>query len=98
MSGVKIAKRFHQEIIRGGFAVIAGKIRAWIEHRTKPGVLAAFVGVPGEGDAPLQRPPATRLCASLDEAKQWIETEARAIGVPIEWASGPHAPLANAAD
>jgi hypothetical protein len=61
-------------------------------------VLAAFIGVPGEGDAPLQRLPATRLCASLDEARQWVEAEAMAIGVSVEWVSGASAPEANAAD
>jgi len=30
--------------------------------------------------------PATRLCASLDEARQWVESETRALGgVPVEW-------------
>jgi hypothetical protein len=38
--------------------VITGKLRAWIEHCTKQGVLAAFIGVPEEGDAPLRRLPA----------------------------------------
>jgi hypothetical protein len=78
--------------------VIAGKIRAWIEHCTKDGVLAAFVGVPGEGDPPLQRLPATRLCVSLDEAKKWVEAEAMAIGVPVEWVSQACTPETNAAD
>jgi hypothetical protein len=67
--------------------MITGKIRAWIEHCcAKQGVLAAFIGVPSEGDAPLRRPPATRLCASLAEAKKWVESEAQALGgVPVEW-------------
>lgn len=68
--------------------MITGKIRAWIEHCTKQGVLAVFISVPDEGDAMPQRSPAIRLCASLDEAKQWIETEARELGVPVEWGSG----------
>ena len=78
--------------------MITGKIRAWIEHCTKQGVVAAFIGVPGEGDVPLQRLPATRLCTSVAEAKQWVDTEARALGVPVEWVSGASVPEASAAD
>jgi hypothetical protein len=74
--------------------VIEGKIRAWIEHCSKQGVLAAFVGVPGEGGVPLARLPATRLCASPEEARRWVETEARALGVPVEWVGRPCAPEA----
>jgi hypothetical protein len=70
--------------------MITGKIRAWIEHHCpKRGVLVAFIGMPSEGDPPLQRLPATRLCASLGEAKRWVESEARALGgVPVEWVDG----------
>jgi hypothetical protein len=44
--------------------------------------LASFVG----GGA-TKRSPATQLCGSSDEARQWIEGEAAQIGVPIEWLS-----------
>ena len=74
--------------------MITGKLRAWIEHCTKQGVLAAFIGVPEEGDARLRRLPATRLCASIDEARRWVEAEARTLGVPVEWVSGPCTPEA----
>ena len=51
--------------------MITGKIRARIEHCcAKQSVLAAFIGVHSEGDAPLRRPPATRFCASLVET--WL--------------------------
>jgi hypothetical protein len=65
-----------------------GKLRAWIE--TKGGtVCAAFVGVPnGATHQHLSRPPATRSCTSSDEARRWIEAEAAALGLPIEWGSG----------
>jgi hypothetical protein len=69
--------------------VITGKLRAWIEHCTKEGLLAAFIGMPEEGDPPLGRLPATRLCASLEEARRWVEAEARALGVSVEWVGGP---------
>jgi hypothetical protein len=86
-SGAKIAETFQQETTGGFLAMITGKLRAWIEHHCpKRGVLAAFIGIPGEGDTPLQRLPATRFCASLDEARRWVEGEARALGdVPVEW-------------
>jgi hypothetical protein len=59
---------------------LSGKLLAWIE----PGdneheFVAAFVG----GDTP-DRAPATRLCATPDEAREWVETEADAIGVPVQ--------------
>ena len=65
---------------------------AWGE----PGVLAAFIGM-AEGTAPSRRPPATRFCASPDEAKQWVESEARAFGVPVEWVGGGFAPEGDVA-
>jgi hypothetical protein len=83
-----------QETAGEVLAVITGKIRAWIEHHCpNRGVLAAFIGMPGEGDMPLQRLPATRLFASLDEARRWVDDEARALGgVPVEWVDGTTAP------
>lgn len=74
--------------------MITGKLRAWIEHCTKPGVLVAFIAVPEEDGAPLPRLPATRLCASLEEARRWVVAEAQMLGVPVEWMSGPCAPEA----
>jgi hypothetical protein len=60
---------------------LSGKLLAWIE----PGgdddeLVAAFVG----GGAP-DRAPATRVCATPDEAREWVETEAYALGVPVHW-------------
>jgi len=54
---------------------------AWVKQHGDREFLASFVG----GDA-TKRPPATQLCGSSDEARQWIEGEA-ALGVPIEWLS-----------
>jgi hypothetical protein len=67
-----------------------GRLRAWVEMREgKPGVLAAFVGVPPGSETPLRRLPATRHCTSHSEARQWVEDEARALGgVAVEWVSG----------
>ena len=68
-----------------------GRLRAWIEtHKDKPGVVAAFVGVPPGSNISLRRLPATKYCASKAEAKQWVEGEAQAIGgVPVEWVKEP---------
>ena len=62
-----------------------GKLRAWIE--TEGGTLcAAFVGVPNAPErSHSSRLPATRSCASMDEARRWIESEAAALGLPVEW-------------
>ena len=66
-----------------------GRLRAWIETRgDRPGVVAAFVGVPPDSDTPVRRLPATRHCASHSEAKRWVESEALALGdVEVEWVS-----------
>jgi hypothetical protein len=56
------------------------KLLAWVEPQNDK-VTAAFVA----GLAP-RRPPATRRCVSVGEARQWVEREANALGgVPIEW-------------
>lgn len=56
-----------------------GTLHAWIaSHEDK--LLAAYVG----RDAPC-RAPATRGCATLDEARRWVEQEAAALGVTVEW-------------
>ncbi|HUC17028.1 MAG TPA: hypothetical protein VMA37_04985 [Acetobacteraceae bacterium] len=57
-----------------------GTLLAWIERRGDE-FLAALVGAP-VADI---RPPATRLCASSAKARQWIEDEAAALGLPIQW-------------
>lgn len=57
----------------------AGKLCAWVEKRCDR-FLAAFVGE----DASM-RAPATRLCISQDEARRWVEAEAAAFGLPVQW-------------
>jgi hypothetical protein len=56
------------------------KLLAWIESRNGE-CTAAFVSVPTAS----RRAPATYSCASPDEARAWIEGEAVALGVPVEW-------------
>jgi hypothetical protein len=59
------------------------KLLAWIEPHPDDGYLAAIVGGDASG-----RAPATRVCRSPEEARQWVEAEAAAIGAPVEWLPG----------
>ena len=61
-----------------------GRLRAWIEVQDDA-VLAAFVAVSGAAHSRVSRPPATQLCSSAEDARQWVEDEARAFGLPVEW-------------
>jgi hypothetical protein len=56
---------------------------AWIKPKNRR-FMAAFV----TAAAPL-RPPATRDCGSVEEAKRWIEREAHALRVPVVWTDHP---------
>jgi len=54
---------------------------AWVE--TEPdgnGVLASFVGAWAA-----DRKPAMRTFATPDQARRWVEVEASAVGLPIDW-------------
>jgi hypothetical protein len=59
---------------------LRSKLLAWVEPQNGQEVLAAFVG-----GAATKRAPATQLCASSAEARKWVEDEAAAIGLPVEW-------------
>jgi len=52
---------------------------AWVEPHGET-VVASFVSA-----AAAARTPAKRVCGSREEARQWIEGEAKAVGAPIEW-------------
>jgi hypothetical protein len=56
------------------------KLLAWVEARNDDEFLASFVG-----SAATRRAPATQLCASPADARQWVEDEAAAVGLPVEW-------------
>ena len=62
------------------------KLLAWIEPRSDNEFVGAFVG-----GAATTRAPATQLCASPGEARQWVEEEAAHFGLPVEWLSAPPA-------
>jgi hypothetical protein len=58
------------------------KLLAWIEPRSGDQEFrAAFVSAPTAS----RRAPATYNCASPDEAREWVEVQAAALGVPVEW-------------
>jgi hypothetical protein len=68
-----------------------GKLRAWIERRAGGNVLAGFVGVivaPDGRTTVANRAPATQICRSAEEARAWVQEEAAAFGLPIEWVEG----------
>jgi hypothetical protein len=57
------------------------KLLAWVETRDDHDFIAAFVAASAS-----RRQPATRRCRFRDEARQWVEEEAAALGgVAIEW-------------
>ena len=58
------------------------KLLAWVEPHGADEFVAAFVG-----GAATKRAPATQLCTSPEEARQWVEGEAAEFGLPIEWLS-----------
>jgi hypothetical protein len=60
------------------------KLLAWVEPQRDDEVVAAFVG-----GAARQRVPATQVCASVEEAREWVEHEAAEFGLPVEWLSAP---------
>ena len=57
------------------------KLLAWIEPRSGRKFTAAFVSIPTAS----RRAPATYSCASPDEAREWVEGQAAALGIPVEW-------------
>jgi hypothetical protein len=61
------------------------KLLAWIEPHADDAYRAAFVGKAAAD----HRMPAMRLCSSIDDARKWVEEEAAAIDVPVEWLSKP---------
>jgi hypothetical protein len=67
----------------------SGNLLAWIEPGGTDEFIGAFVGEDAApGPAP-GRAPATQLCASPDEARQWVEEQAAELGLPIKWVGDP---------
>lgn len=61
---------------------------AWIERRGSGRFVGAFVGE-GAGPDPERnfpgRQPATQVFSSRDEASEWINQQAMALGLPVKW-------------
>jgi hypothetical protein len=64
--------------------LINGKVCASIEVHGEV-FEASFVCVPTDAHEKPGRRPATKRCRSADEAMQWIDREAAALGFPVEW-------------
>jgi hypothetical protein len=65
-----------------------GSLLAWVEPRGADEFVGAFVGdgaYLSNGNDLTGRPPAVQHCSSEAEARQWIESEAAAFGLPIKW-------------
>jgi hypothetical protein len=65
-----------------------GKLLAWIKPRNADEYVAAFVGdgaAPGARKDFAGRAPAVQLCGSPAEARRWIEDQAAAFALPVEW-------------
>jgi hypothetical protein len=64
------------------------RLRAWIERKPGGKVVAGFIGVTATADGHVAvgtRAPATQVCRSPEEARKWVEQEASAFGLPVEW-------------
>jgi hypothetical protein len=61
------------------------KFLAWIEPRGPHEFTAVFVS----SAMASRRAPATHHFGSPDEARAWVNREAEAIGVPVEWTDSP---------
>ena len=61
------------------------KLLAWIESRGPHEFTAAFVS----SAMASRRAPATHRFESPDEAREWVNREAEALGVLVEWTASP---------
>ena len=57
------------------------KLLALIEPRSDQEFTAAFVSIPTAD----RRDPATYTCAPPREAREWVQVQAAALGLPVEW-------------
>jgi hypothetical protein len=59
-----------------------GSLLAWIEPCGDDGFTAALVG-----EWATSRAPATQLCSTPRDAREWIKEQAAAFPLPIRWVS-----------
>jgi hypothetical protein len=67
-----------------------GNLLACIRPSGPDEFAAAFIGegaLPGAYEHYAGRTPARQFCSSPDKARQWIEDQAAAFGLPIKWVS-----------
>jgi hypothetical protein len=67
-----------------------GNLLGWIKPLSADEFVGAFVGegaVPDARRGFLGRAPATQLCSTHDEARQWVEEQAAAFDLPVKWVS-----------
>ena len=73
-----------------------GKLQAWTERDASDRVIAAFIGatdLPSGRSVVADRAPAMQIFSSTETARQWVEREASALGLPVEWIkTGSHDP------
>ncbi len=68
----------------------SGQLLAWIEPKGDHRFVGAFVGedsIAGAGSDVPGRSPATQLCSSSTEAREWVEEQAAALNLPVKWVS-----------
>ena len=67
-----------------------GYLVGWIEERGSGAVLAAYVGAEAGPDPERGysgRTPAMCFFRSIETARQWVTSEAEALGLSVRWAS-----------
>jgi hypothetical protein len=63
------------------------RLIAWIEQQPSGEFIASFVA----SAVASKRNPAVRRCLSRHEARHWVQAEATAFEVPVEWVDrAPH--------
>jgi hypothetical protein len=64
-----------------------GNLLAWIERSGTDAFVGAFVSESetiGHRDSP-GRAPATQVCSSPEEARQWVKNQAAELDLPVKW-------------
>jgi hypothetical protein len=69
-----------------------GALLAWVEPYDSNHFMGAFVGKDAVRASCGHRPgraPATRVFSSLSEAREWVDEQGAAFGVPVKWVRDP---------
>lgn len=68
----------------------SGDLLAWIEPRSADTFVASFIGEEAVPDARRGfrgRIPAQHLCASTNDARNWVKEQAAELGLAVKWLS-----------